>query len=151
MCFLMMALSVINVITRSAFQSPIFGAVELVSYFGLTLGAFSIAMNELTDGNVSMTLLVDVIKPKARKTVSAIVTILAAVFYIILAYRFFVETLVTYNKGTFTSTLSIPYYVINIIMAIGYVCGFLALLLKAARDITFVVADGKEEKGGNEQ
>lgn len=150
MCFLMMVLSVLNVITRSMFDKPILGTVELVSYFGLTLGALALAMNELCDGNVTMTLFIDTLKPKAKKALDAVMTALAAVLYAVITYRYLLEVQITLKSGTHTSTLGIHYYVINAIMTIGFLFALLALLVKIGRDVAFIATGGKEENGGAE-
>ena len=150
MCFLMMVLSVLNVITRSMFDKPILGTVELVGYFGMTLGAMALAMNELCDGNVTMTLFIDSLKPKTKKALDAIMTSIAAVLYAVITYRYILEVQITLKSGTHTSTLGLHYYVINAIMTVGFLFAFFALLVKIGRDVAFIAAGGEEENGGVE-
>ncbi len=147
-CAFMMVLSVVNVIARSVFKSPVFGTVELISYCGLLLGAFALAMNEEKDGNAVMTLATDAMKPRLRSGFGVVTNILATIFYGAIAFRYFKEVAITFAKATSTSTLHIPFWVINLIMAVGYLAATLALALKASRCVAYIAAG--EETGGKE-
>ena len=142
---LMMILSVINVIARQLFTAPIFGTVEIVSYAGLLLGAFALAYNESGDGNITMTLLTDSMKPAPKSICELLTSLLAAVFYGAIAYRYFAEVLTTMAKRTVTQTVGIPMWVINLIMAIGFAVATLALLLKCLRCAVFFAGAGSED------
>lgn len=154
-CALIMVLSVANVITRNLLLAPIFGTVELVSYGGLLMGALALAYNEIGDGNITMTLFVDTMKPIPKNLCNLFMSFLAACFYGAITYRYFQEILVAYGKGTFTVTLEIPLFIINTFMFVGFFVATLALLLKAVRSLVFLVkpawfqAQGELQKEGD--
>ena len=56
---IMMALVVVNIVTRKLFNYPIFGAAEIVSYLSLFIGCIGLGRQEWTDGNIRMTILGD--------------------------------------------------------------------------------------------
>ena len=148
-CAFMVLLSVANVITR-IFGYPIFGTVEIISYSALLLGAFALALNEISEGNVTMTLLTDALKPKPKHGFEFVTSLISGLFYSAIAYRFIQEIFHTLKKSTFTSTVGIPWWLINTIMAIGFITGALALFLKAARAIYFLAFGKKiQETGGD--
>ena len=141
---LMMILSVVNVIARQLFTAPVFGTVEIVSYAGLLLGAFALAYNEIGDGNITMTLLTDNMKPAPKNVCELMTSLLAAVFYGAISYRYFAEVFLTLSKRTVTQTVGIPMWIINLIMAIGFAVAALALLLKCLRCTVFFVRTGDD-------
>jgi TRAP-type C4-dicarboxylate transport system permease small subunit len=136
---LMMILSVINVIMRSMFTAPIYGTVEIVSYGGLLLGAFALAQNEIDDGNITMTLLTDSMKPVTKNVCGMLTSFLCAVFYGLIAYKYFDEITVSAEKASETTTLAIPFYIINVMMFLGFLAATVAFLLKYLRCIVFLV------------
>lgn len=146
-CGFMMILSVVNVITRTIFNAPIYGAVEIISYFALVLGAFALAWNEIGDGNITMTLLTDNMRPLPKNVCQFFTSILSALFYTAISYKYFEEISVTLAKGTATTTVGIPMWIVNTIMTLGFVVATLALLLKAFRCAVFMKTYNKE--GGN--
>jgi len=139
----MMLLATVNVILRQLFAAPIFGTVEIVSYCGLLLGAFAIAYNEIGDGNITMTLLTDKMPPVIKNIVEFCMSTLAAVFYGAICVRYFKEIFVSLEKATTTQTIMLPMWIINTIMCIGFFFGTLALALKAARAVAFLIAKAK--------
>lgn len=141
---LMMILSVVNVIARQLFTAPVFGTVEIVSYAGLLLGAFALAYNEIGDGNITMTLLTDNMKPAPKNVCELLTSLLAAVFYGAISYRYFAEVFLTLSKRTVTQTVGIPMWIINLIMAIGFAVAALALLLKCLRCAVFFTRTGDD-------
>ncbi len=147
----MMVLSVANVITRSFFNAPIFGTVEIISYSGLLLGAFALALNELADGNITMTLLTDNLKPKPKHGFELVTSLIAAVFYAAVTYRFVEEIFTTIEKATSTTTVHIPFWCVYTVMSVGFFAGTLALLLKAARSLAYLIWGEKyKELGGGD-
>lgn len=145
---LMMILAVVNVISRTFFKAPIFGTVEIISYSALLLGAFALPLNELSDGNITMTLLTDNIKPKPRRVFELFTSLIAAVFYFAISFRYVEEVLTTIQKATRTTTVRIPFWCVNTVMAIGFFAGALALLLKAARAVAYIIWGDEYQKGG---
>ncbi len=116
---LMMILSVANVIMRGIFGAPIYGTVELVGYGGLLMGAFAIAHNELTDGNIMMTLFTDKMRPMQQAYSLGVTSFICIIFYGAIAYRYWAEIFTSLaNKGA-SATLGIPYYLVNIVMFIA--------------------------------
>ena len=147
---LMMVLAVANVIARSVFNRPIFGTVEIISYSALLLGAFALALNELSDGNITMTLLTDSLKPTPKHLFELVTSLLAAAFYAAITFRYAEEVLVTLDKATKTSTVGIPMWCVNAVMAVGFFAAMLALLLKALRCAAYLVYRGAQNQVGGD-
>lgn len=144
----MMVLSVANVITRSFFNAPIFGTVEIISYSGLLLGAFALALNELSDGNITMTLLTDNLKPKPKNGFEFFTSLVAAMFYAAITYRYVEEIFTTVEKATTTTTVHIPFWCVNTVMAIGFFAGTFALILKTVRSLAYLIWGEKYKQLG---
>ncbi len=137
--FFMMCIAVLNVITRAAFKQPIYGVVEIMSYASLAVGALACAQNELDDGNAVMTLIIDSMSEKKRHRLLFISNILCAVFFGSIAFRFIQEVPKAYASGQTTVTILLPMYVINIVLAFGFVCVTLASLMKTFRHLAAVI------------
>jgi TRAP-type C4-dicarboxylate transport system permease small subunit len=146
---LMMILSVANVIMRGIFGAPIYGTVELVGYGGLLMGAFAIAHNELTDGNIMMTLFTDKMRPMQQAYSLGVTSFICIIFYGAIAYRYWAEIFTSLaNKGA-SATLGIPYYLVNIVMFIGFGMAALAFVVKFIRHVMFISASRKRKDPGN--
>lgn len=146
----MMLLSVANVVARQIFMAPLFGTVEIVSYCGLLLGAGALAYNELGDGNITMTLFTDMMKPVMKATVDLVGNLIAAVFYGAIAYRYWAEIFTTFRKATTTQVILLPLWIVNLVMCIGFAFATVALLLKAARGGAYLVWGEKLKEAQNE-
>lgn len=137
-CFIMI-LSVVNIITRSAFKAPIYGAIEVVSYGALLAGAFALAQNEMDDGNATMTLIVDKMKVRKKAVASVITNIICTIFYIFVSIRFYGEIGNSITSRQFTSILQISMSYFNAAMFVGFLLLAFATALKALRALCMLI------------
>lgn len=132
--FFVMFLTVLNVITRAFFNTPVFGTVEIVSYAALALAALTLAQNEMDEGNPVMTLVVDNMKPRVKAIVLAVAQVLCVVFYAVCTVRFYRDIFTTIAQNKLTTTLEMPMWIFYAFMFVGFLFLTLASALKACRN-----------------
>lgn len=151
---LMMALSALNVITRSIFNSPIYGTVEIMGYSALLVAALTLSQHELDDGNPTMTLVLDNLKPRANACFKGFSELISAGFFGCLTYKFCTDIFTAVRKMQYTAVVHIPMSIIYAILFFGFLCLTLATLLKLVRTIIFIAsykATGNEKTAAEQR
>lgn len=154
----MMLLSVVNVVARVLFKAPVYGAIEIVSYGALICAALAAAQNELDDGNATMTLFIDIMRPKVKAFFLALSHVLCAIFYAVISYRFFLNISDSIVNNQFTQTLSMPMGIFYAVLFVGFLLLCITSLLKMARQVCFILGkdylhtqDTSEGEGAREK
>lgn len=107
---LMMLITVVDIIGRRFFNSPLTGAYEL-SCVLLTLVAFSsIMFTEQGRGHITIGLIVDRFRQKTQDTINSINYFIFLVVTIILTYLAFGKAIGQIESGLITSNLKISIY-----------------------------------------
>ena len=136
----------VNVVTRKFFNAPIYGTTELVQYAGLIIASFALIDNEWGDGNITLTIFLDMLKSRTRYIACAVVHVIEGLTFIIVDYLLVKDMLGELALGTVTPELDIPRWLPALITAVGFSFLTLALLLKAViyilgtkekRDVSF--------------
>ena len=127
--FGMMAVTVIDVIGRYFFNSPLMGAYELVGILLAMAGTWAMAYTQIQKGHIR----VDFVFRRFPKGGQGILTSLAhfvgLIAFSVLTWRLivFADYYLSLTKGSATDTLGIPLFPFVVITAIG--TGMLALVL----------------------
>jgi TRAP-type C4-dicarboxylate transport system permease small subunit len=133
-CFLLvfnMLLIVANIILRRFFNSPIFGSTELVRYLSLCAASFALSDNEWVDGNVNMTLLLEMMSNKTRDIMVFLGNVFCAVSFVLISYLLIIQAISKYTKGDITTELGIPIWIPASILAFGFVVLTLMIAIKS--------------------
>ena len=113
--------TVFNILLRTLFKSPIFGAYEYVCYLSVIVISLSLANCALKNGHTAIDLLLDRFSFKNKKIIKIVTN-----FCTIILFVFIIEGIVkyAYNKyllGELSFVLKIPLYYIVTIIIIGFI------------------------------
>jgi len=132
---LFMALSalliIVNIITRKFFNAPIYGSTELIAYGSLVIAGFAIIDCEWADGNITLTIILDMFSQKVHYIISAIEHILMGLFYIVCDYLLFHDTLTKFASKVVTTDLDMPKWIFSGIMVVGFTLMTVVAFVKA--------------------
>lgn len=127
--FLMMLLTALDVGMRYIFNRPIPGAFELVEYMMAIVIPFSIAYCAQERGHVSVELILARFPKKVQVAVECLMTFVAMIFSIIVAWQNFLYIGEVYDSHLTSSVLLIPAYPFVIPVVLGIATFALMLLL----------------------
>ena len=115
----LMGITVIDVMLRYFFNSPIFGARDVSKLIMLTVVAFSVAYSARTGGQVSIELFSDMMGPRIIRWTEVFVRFIAMVMLIILAWRLWLSGLNASDFGEASLALEIPFGPFYFILSLG--------------------------------
>jgi TRAP-type C4-dicarboxylate transport system permease small subunit len=128
--FAVMALLIVNILMRALFNAPIFGTYEFISVMSLVLIVCALSYTENTSGNVTVTLILEYLRPKTRNIFEIIGNSICTVMAGIIAYDEFMLIHSKFVKGDMTDNLHIPQWILVAVLAIGFILLTLCLLIK---------------------
>ena len=137
---LMMAVVVVNILTRRLFNVTIFGATEIVSYLSLFIGSIGLGRQEWTDGNIRMTILGDALPERGRWLLEAIICVICGAGFSVVSYFIAKQAVAKAAAGNYTTNLHIPMYIPYGFMAICF--AFLAVCI-AVKCVLFLISFAK--------
>ena len=115
----LMGITVIDVILRYFFSSPIFGARDVSKLIMLTVVALSVAYSARTGGQVSIELFSDMMGPRIIRWTELFVRFIAMMMLIILAWRLWQSGLNASEFGEASLALQIPFRPFYFILSLG--------------------------------
>ena len=121
-----------NVVMRRFFNAPIFGSTEIIRYLGLSTACFAIVENEWSDGNITLTLLLDMMPKKMREIFMAVGFAVAACALVLLDFLLVRELIKKYVNGDFSSELMFPLWIPSLFLTLGVITLTIVVALKAA-------------------
>ena len=131
--FMVLSVAVIiaNIILRRFFNAPIYGSTEIIQYVGLITASLAIVQTEWTEGNITMSLFVDMMSQKARDILMFIEFVINTVIFIVIDYLLVKDVFSKFAKHTLTSELKFPKWIPSTVLAIGFIALTLILMGKA--------------------
>jgi TRAP-type C4-dicarboxylate transport system permease small subunit len=127
---LMVLIVVANVVGRYLLRKPVLGAVEMVGLLTVITVFCVLALTEAKGAHIVVDILVSRLHGRTKATLASIMSLLGAVFFIIMGWQGW--DLVLSNLSPFvrvTGVLSIPFAPFMLIMAFGCVLFGLELLV----------------------
>ena len=124
-------LIVVNVILRRFFNAPIFGSTEMIQYLGLAITAFAIIENEWGEGNIIMSLFVDMLPRKSHYVLNMVEHIIEGLVFCVVDYLLFDAVLSQMARGNLTSELHMPKWIPTGVVLIGFIILTIVVFLKA--------------------
>ena len=112
-------ITVIDVILRYFFSSPIFGARDISKLILLTAVALSVAYSARTGGQVSIELFSGMMGPRFIRFAEVFVRLIAIVMLLILAWRLWLSSLNASEFGEASLALEIPFRPFYSILSLG--------------------------------
>jgi TRAP-type C4-dicarboxylate transport system permease small subunit len=138
-CFMLVALMTLllaNILCRAIFRAPIFGTFEGVSYMSMFVVIFALSFNESQDGNVTVTLALEYLKPKTRNALEIVGGLFSLAMAVFITYDSFLLIQSKYAKGDLTNNLFIPQWIFVAALTVGFFLLSVCLFLKVATKIS---------------
>lgn len=125
-------LVIVNIIMRRLFNTPIFGASELICYAALIAAAFAFLETDWLQINVEMTLLHEKVSERAGDILRFITTLFSAVVFVYVSYTSISDTINKYTLNNVSTELMIPLFIPSIFVSASLICITILLFLKTA-------------------
>jgi TRAP-type C4-dicarboxylate transport system permease small subunit len=127
--FGMMAITVIDVVGRYAFNHPLMGAYELVGYLMAIAGPWAIGYSQIQKGHIRVDFILKRLSSRGQAVITSIACLIGVFVFSVLCWRMVVmaQYYIGLKHGNLTDTMKIPIAPFVIIVAIGL--GMLALVL----------------------
>jgi TRAP-type C4-dicarboxylate transport system permease small subunit len=119
--FLLMLLTVTDVVLRKVFSKGILGTLEISEFMMAAMVFFSLAEGELNDRNVNVDLVVNRLSAKIRAIIDAIVKIIGFVLYCFIAFAVFRYATLVKSSGEVSLDLWLPKYPLIYIVAVALI------------------------------
>ena len=126
--FLLMLLTVTDVVLRKLFSKGILGTLELSEFMMAAIVFFSLAEGELQNRNVNVDLFVRKLSLKSRVIIDAIMKILGFVLYCFITFAVFSYAGLMKSSGEVSLDLWMPKYPLIYVVAVALII-FSAVLL----------------------
>lgn len=128
--FLLMLLTVADVVLRKIFNKGILGTLEISEFMMAAVVFFSLAEGELKDRNVNVDLLVNRLSLKNRAIIDAIVKIIGFVLYCFITFSVFSYAFLMKSSGEVSLDLWLPKYPFIYIAAVALIIFSVVLLVR---------------------
>jgi TRAP-type C4-dicarboxylate transport system permease small subunit len=126
--FLLMLLTVTDVVLRKMFNKGILGTLEISEFMMAAIVFFSLAEGELQNRNVNVDLFVRKLSLKSRVIIDAIMKILGFVLYCFITFAVFSYAGLMKSSGEVSLDLWLPKYPLIYVVAVALII-FSAVLL----------------------
>ena len=136
----MMVITCVDVIFR-AFNRPIFGAVEIVSFMATVVLACAMPMTDFEHGHVGVDLMVRKLKPRTQALYSGVGNLFAGVLFGLVCWQMFLYGNTVKASGEVSMSLQFPDYILIYLVAVAF--GVLSLVIFTECVIYLKKAAGK--------
>jgi TRAP-type C4-dicarboxylate transport system permease small subunit len=127
--FVMMMVTVIDVIGRYVFSHPILGAYELVGFLLAVAGPLALGYSQIKKGHIRVDFLFQRFSKRGQAILTSLAYLIGLAVFALITWKLIdlVQYYLSLKKGNATDTLGIPIFPFVIVVAIG--CGMLAVVL----------------------
>lgn len=133
---LMMLFTVLNVVMRAFFNSPIPGDVELIEVGMVCVGFLGLAWCALRGMHISVDLVVSFLPKRIQAVFDSFGYLIGLGISILLAWRGFLEGIGNRDLNSLSATLGFPMYPFYWVVALGYGVLCLAILVLLVRSLS---------------
>ena len=127
-----LAVTVVNVVLRTLFGTPIAGSIEMVCYGSMIMALLAMPGCELDNGNICVTFLLESLPKKAVKALNVFATVFMLIGTSVVTYMLYGQISKKLSTGVVTSALRMPLYIFVILITIGFALVALSVLYKLA-------------------
>lgn len=125
-----MCIIIFNIVTRRFFNSPIYGSTEIVSYLSLITASFALAQNEWFDGNIRMSLVLEILPHKFSRYLIFVDYIVCSAAFVYITYLIGNQAVNKYVTGDISTDLGVPLYIFSAILALGFCILTVCIIIK---------------------
>ena len=137
-CILFLAVAVltlVNVIGRSFFNSPLQGATEIVQYGTMLAAAAVMSRTGFEHRHIIVNVIFRRFPKMMQKILSAIANILGTIVFGGVAYLYYRNVVKNFVGGRVTDALQIPYWVLYTVLCAGFALGAIVFLYQACESV----------------
>ncbi len=137
-CILFLAVAVltlINVVGRSFFNSPLQGATEIVQYGTMLAAAAVMSRTGFEHRHIIVNVIFRRFPKMMQKILSAIANILGTIVFGGVAYLYYRNVVKNFAGGRVTDALQIPYWVLYTVLCAGFALGAIVFLYQAYESV----------------
>jgi TRAP-type C4-dicarboxylate transport system permease small subunit len=137
-CILFLAVAVltlINVVGRSFFNSPLQGATEIVQYGTMLAAAAVMSRTGFEHRHIIVNVIFRRFPKMMQKILSAIANILGTIVFGGVAYLYYRNVVKNIVGGRVTDALQIPYWVLYTVLCAGFALGAIVFLYQAYESV----------------
>jgi TRAP-type transport system small permease protein len=135
----MMLFTVLNVVMRAVFNSPIPGDVELIEVGMVCVGFLGLAWCALRGMHISVDLVVSFFPRRVQAVFDVFSYVIGLAISILMAWRGFLEGIANRDLNNMSATLGFPIYPFYWVTATGYAVLCLAILVLLVKSISEAV------------
>ena len=135
---LLMALVVINAITRTAFGAPILGVYEYVGFLAASIIGLALAHCSVQSGHIAISLITDKLHDRAQIFVDTFAKILSVVVLGLFSYQMVLYAVRSAASGEVSLTTWIPIFPFILIVALGFMGLTLVVFVKLITNLKAV-------------
>ena len=136
----MLVLTICDVIMR-AFDRPIVGSIELITFSGAIVACFAIPYASWMKSHVYVDLLTQKLSGKSLKILMVMTRSIGILLFLLISYNFILYGLTLMKAGEVSAGFRIPYYPLTFILAAGCFLESLTILV----DLLKLVMGGGNE------
>jgi TRAP-type C4-dicarboxylate transport system permease small subunit len=122
---------VANIISRSLFNAPISGTVEIVEFGMLVCIALAVSRTGLKGRHIYVSVVQDALPRKAKAVLKCFCMLISAVVFGSLTVRFLQMLPPAVTSGRVTDVLRMPYWYVYVVLIIAMILGCLTFLYQA--------------------
>lgn len=143
--FLMMLLTVADVIGRSGFNSPVSGTYEISKFLLPIIILFSIGYVEQSNQNIRVDFFTNKMPSKSRLIIDIILTLVAIGFFCLVIWKGWEESFVTLRVKTASDIWRIPAYPFQLAIPFGSFLLVVELILRVVNSLN-ALKEGTRDK-----
>ena len=146
--FLMMAVTVFNVLLRIPFNS-MRGITELVSYSFVVVIFFSMGFTAITKSNVDVDILTSKFSKIARKITASIISLLSLIIWIVITWQNSVYSFGQWQLGEYSPVLDVKLWPVRLALVVGCIVFCIVLLIDLLKTIHGLVDNESNSNRGH--
>jgi len=135
---LMMLISVTNIILRIA-SRPFGGTTEMVGWLAALTAALALGYTQMNRGHVAIDLLVSRFSRRARAVLDSITSFISIALVVLATRQLTVHAGNLWQRGSVSETMHLAYFPFTYVVAFGFSCLALALLVDGIKSLVEAV------------
>ena len=130
-----------DIFARLLFSKPVAGSTELVSMLLAVVSFFCLALPQFHKRHITITVIVDMLKPKARAYVDAIIALICALFTVVIIWQAYEQAIGDLEGNAISSIMAIPAAPFRFAAAFATLFLFLAFVIDFIRAFAMIRND----------
>ena len=135
---LMMLISVINIVLRIVAR-PFGGTTEMVGWLAALTAALALGYTQMNRGHVAIDLLVSRFSHRTRAVLDSLMSFITIALIVLATRQLAVHAGNLWQRGSVSETMHIAYYPFTYVVAFGFSCLALALLVDGIKSLVEAV------------